>query len=179
MFLIRLRQSVAAAGSAGAALATAAPLVATAAATRVNAAPAGSCRPMPRTKRDPLTVNDKVVAGQEDIRRQVPQVPRPASGLGDGPDADPERRGNEPHEPEAGENAMPTGSVFYKVIATAGAKPKMPAFKDELNEPNWSVVAYVQSLRKQWLAQCEIARAELAPFLMRPRHSGVRTAARS
>ena len=41
------------------------------------------------------------------------------------------------------------GVVFYKV-SNGRRKPKMPAFKDELNEQQiWSVVAYVQTLRKK------------------------------
>ena len=44
---------------------------------------------------------------------------------------------------------MPTACVFYKV-ANGRRRPKMPAFKDELNEQQmWSVVAYVQTLRKK------------------------------
>ena len=40
------------------------------------------------------------------------------------------------------------GVVFYKVW-NGRRKPKMPAFKDDLNEQQvWSVVAYVQTLRK-------------------------------
>ena len=47
------------------------------------------------------------------------------------------------------------GTVSSIVYATARRsngrrKPKMPAFKDELNEQQvWSVVAYVQTLRKK------------------------------
>ena len=41
------------------------------------------------------------------------------------------------------------GVVYYKV-ANGRGRPKMPAFKDELNEQQiWTVVAYVQSLRKK------------------------------
>ena len=43
----------------------------------------------------------------------------------------------------------PDGIVFYKV-SNGRAKPKMPAFKEELSQEQiWSVVAYVQSLRKK------------------------------
>jgi mono/diheme cytochrome c family protein len=41
------------------------------------------------------------------------------------------------------------GVVFYKV-ANGRRRPKMPAFTDELTEQQiWSVVAYVQTLRKK------------------------------
>ena len=43
----------------------------------------------------------------------------------------------------------PDGVVFYKVM-NGRKRPKMPAFKEELNEQQvWQVVAYVQSLRKK------------------------------
>jgi mono/diheme cytochrome c family protein len=43
----------------------------------------------------------------------------------------------------------PDGVVFYKVW-TGRQRPKMPTFKDELTEQQvWSVVAYVQTLRKK------------------------------
>ncbi len=70
-------------------------------------------------------------------------------GLGDGPDADPEHR--EDMDLTNGKRAdrNPDGVVFYKV-SNGRRKPKMPAFKEELNEQQiWSVVAYVQTLRKQ------------------------------
>jgi mono/diheme cytochrome c family protein len=39
--------------------------------------------------------------------------------------------------------------VFYKVL-NGRKQPKMPAFKDELTKDQvWSVVAYVQTLRRQ------------------------------
>ncbi len=42
----------------------------------------------------------------------------------------------------------PEGVMFYKV-SNGRKKPKMPAFKEQLNETQiWSVVAYAQTLRK-------------------------------
>jgi mono/diheme cytochrome c family protein len=70
-------------------------------------------------------------------------------GLGDGPDADPEYREDMDltNPKRADRNA--DGVVFYKV-SNGRRKPKMPAFKDELTEQQvWSVVAYVQTLRKK------------------------------
>ena len=72
-----------------------------------------------------------------------------AAGLGDGPDADPEHREDMDltNPKRADRNA--DGVVFYKV-ANGRRRPKMPAFKEELNEQQiWSVVAYVQTLRKK------------------------------
>jgi mono/diheme cytochrome c family protein len=43
----------------------------------------------------------------------------------------------------------PDGVVFYKV-SNGRRNPKMPAFKEELSKDQiWSVVAYVQTLRKR------------------------------
>ena len=54
------------------------------------------------------------------------------------------------------------GVVFYKVW-NGRKKPKMPAFKDELTKQQiWSVVAYVQTLRKT---------AEAATIAQRHRNS--------
>ena len=51
---------------------------------------AGRFRRDAETKKNPLTVDAKVLAaGQGDLQGQVPEVPRPG-GLGDGPDADPD-----------------------------------------------------------------------------------------
>ena len=71
------------------------------------------------------------------------------AGLGDGPDADPEHREDMDltNPKRADRNA--DGVVFYKVW-NGRRRPKMPAFKEELTEQQvWSVVAYVQTLRKK------------------------------
>ena len=70
-------------------------------------------------------------------------------GLGDGPDADPEHKEdmNLTNPKRADRNA--DGVVFYKVW-NGRRRPKMPAFKEEITEQQaWSVVAYVQTLRKK------------------------------
>ena len=69
-------------------------------------------------------------------------------GTGDGPDADPDATEMDLTNPKrAARN--PDGVVYYKVL-NGKQRPKMPAFKDELSEEQiWSVVAYVQSIRKQ------------------------------
>ena len=71
------------------------------------------------------------------------------AGLGDGPDADPEHREHmDLTNPKRAEHNA-DGVVFYKVW-NGRRKPKMPVFKEELSEDQvWSVVAYVQTLRKK------------------------------
>ena len=59
----------------------------------------------------------------------------------------PSTGGHGPDQPEACRRNA-DGVVFYKV-SNGRSRPKMPAFKDELTEEQiWSVVAYVQTLRK-------------------------------
>jgi len=70
-------------------------------------------------------------------------------GLGDGPDADPDIQEDMDltNPKRAARNS--DGVVFFKV-SNGRRRPKMPAFKEELNERQiWAVVAYSQSLRKK------------------------------
>lgn len=70
-------------------------------------------------------------------------------GLGDGKDAEPEHQEDMDltNPRRAARNS--DGVVFYKVM-NGRKQPKMPAFKDELTKDQvWSVVAYVQTLRRQ------------------------------
>jgi mono/diheme cytochrome c family protein len=101
------------------------------------------------SKKSPLTVDEKVLAmGKAVYKDQCGRCHGP-SGLGDGPDADPDVRDemNLTSAKMAAEN--PDGVVFYKV-QNGRRRPKMPAFKDELTEQQvWSVVAYVQTLRRK------------------------------
>ena len=102
----------------------------------------------PDTK-NPLTVNDKVLADGKKIFGEKCRKCHGPQGLGDGPDADPDRveEMNLTNPKRAERNS--DGIVFYKV-SNGRAKPKMPAFKEELSpEQIWSVVTFVQSLRKK------------------------------
>ena len=101
------------------------------------------------TKKIPLQVDAKVLATGKAVFKDKCTKCHGAAGLGDGPDADPEHREDMDltNPKRADRNA--DGVVFYKV-ANGRRRPKMPAFKDELNEQQiWSVVAYVQTLRKK------------------------------
>jgi mono/diheme cytochrome c family protein len=101
------------------------------------------------TKTSPLQVDAKVLATGRSVFKDKCTKCHGSAGLGDGPDADPEHREDMDltNPKRADRNA--DGVVFYKVW-NGRRKPKMPAFKDELSEQQvWSVVAYVQTLRKK------------------------------
>lgn len=102
----------------------------------------------PGTK-NPLTVDDKVIAAGRQVFTDKCKKCHGPEGLGDGPDADPDfaEEMNLTNAKRAARN--PDGVVFYKV-SNGRRKPKMPSFKDELStEQIWSVVSYVQTLRKK------------------------------
>ena len=99
--------------------------------------------------KNPLTVNDTVLAEGKNIFGDKCRKCHGPQGLGDGPDADPDRveEMNLTNPKRAERN--PDGIVFYKV-SNGRTKPKMPAFKDELSQEQiWSVVSFVQTLRKK------------------------------
>jgi mono/diheme cytochrome c family protein len=98
--------------------------------------------------KNPLTVDAKLLATGKAIFKDKCQKCHGASGKGDGPDADPDAQ--EDMDLTRADRAAknPDGVVFFKAW-NGRRKPKMPAFKDELTkEQIWSVVAYVQTLRK-------------------------------
>jgi mono/diheme cytochrome c family protein len=105
--------------------------------------------PEAETATNPLTVDEKVLAAGQSIYRDKCQRCHGPGGLGDGPDSDPDVREdmNLTDPKRAGNN--PDGVVFYKVM-NGRRRPKMPAFKEELTkEQVWTLVAYVQTLRKK------------------------------
>ena len=100
-------------------------------------------------KKNPLTVDAKVLADGKKLFGDKCRKCHGPNGLGDGPDADPDHAEemNLTNPKRADRN--PDGVVFYKVH-NGRRNPKMPAFKDELSVNQiWSVVAYVQTLRKK------------------------------
>lgn len=114
-----------------------------------NSATGWQLPPDADARKSPLTVDDKVIAAGKSVFKNKCSKCHGASGLGDGPDADPEHREDMDLTNPKRADRNSDGIVFYKV-ANGRRKPKMPAFKDELNEQQiWSVVAYVQTLRKK------------------------------
>ena len=125
-----------------------------AAAVDLGQAPGGSgtgwqLPPDADAKKSPLTPDAKVIATGKSVFKDKCTKCHGASGLGDGPDADPEHREDMDLTNPKRADRNSDGVVFYKV-SNGRRKPKMPVFKDELNEQQiWSVVAYVQTLRKK------------------------------
>ena len=100
-------------------------------------------------KKSPLTADEKVLTAGKSVFKDKCRRCHGPEGLGDGPDADPDNRQDMDLTVAKRADRNPDGVVFYKVM-NGRKKPKMPAFKEELNEQQvWQVVAYVQSLRKK------------------------------
>jgi mono/diheme cytochrome c family protein len=88
-----------------------------------------------------------VVAGRALFKKNCERCHGPR-GIGDGPDADPDNMADMDLTNPKRAARNPDGVVFYKVW-NGRAKPKMPAFKEKLSkEQVWTIVAYVQTLRK-------------------------------
>ncbi len=105
--------------------------------------------PDAETKKSPVTADLVTLAAGKAIYKGKCQRCHGPGGLGDGPDSDPDARVDmDLTDPKrAGRN--PDGVVYYKIM-NGRRRPKMPAFKNELSEPQiWTVVAYTQSLRKK------------------------------
>jgi mono/diheme cytochrome c family protein len=99
-------------------------------------------------KKSPLTVDAKVLAQGKTVFKSKCQKCHGPNGLGDGPDADPDHQEDMDLTKASRASKNPEGVMFYKV-SNGRKQPKMPAFKNQLNEDQiWAVVAYAQSLRK-------------------------------
>jgi mono/diheme cytochrome c family protein len=100
------------------------------------------------TKKNPLTADAKTLASGKALFKDKCQRCHGPGGLGDGPDADPDATEMDLTNPKRTER-NDDGTVFYKV-SNGRKRPKMPAFKEEMNEQQiWTVVTYVQTLRKK------------------------------
>jgi mono/diheme cytochrome c family protein len=100
------------------------------------------------TQKNPLTVDQKVLAAGKTIFKDKCSRCHGPAGLGDGEDADPDAREKMDLTNGKAADRNSDGVVYHKVW-NGRRRPKMPAFKEELTEQQvWSVVAYVQTLRK-------------------------------
>jgi mono/diheme cytochrome c family protein len=139
----------AAAISTAAVLTTAASVPATASLEAQQQRSGWNLPPEARDRKNPLPVDDTLLATGKKIFGDKCQKCHGPKGLGDGPDAEPEHAEhmNLTNPKNAARN--PDGVVFHKVM-NGRRNPKMPAFKDELSQDQvWAVVAYVQSLRRK------------------------------
>ena len=99
------------------------------------------------TEKNPLTVNDAVLAGGKKLYEAKCQRCHGKSGKGDGPDADPKHQADMDLTAAARLAKTPDGVVFYK-LWNGRAEPKMPPLsEDSSKEQTWAIVAYSQSLR--------------------------------
>jgi mono/diheme cytochrome c family protein len=100
------------------------------------------------TKKSPLAADPKVLAAGKTVFKSKCEKCHGPNGLGDGPDADPDHQEDMDLTKASRAAKNPDGVMFYKV-SNGRKSPKMPAFKDSLNEEQiWSVIAYAKSLRK-------------------------------
>lgn len=98
---------------------------------------------------NPLTGDAKTLAAGKAIFKDKCTRCHGAAGIGDGPDADPDHREDMDLTSARRADRNSDGVVFYKV-SNGRKRPKMPAFKGELTDQQiWSVVTYVQTLRKK------------------------------
>jgi mono/diheme cytochrome c family protein len=105
--------------------------------------------PDAESTKNPLTVDEKVLASGRAIFKDKCQRCHGPGGRGDGPDADPDVREDMDLTNAKRADQNPDGVIYYKV-SNGRRRPKMPAFKEELKpEQIWSVVAYVQTLKKK------------------------------
>ena len=101
------------------------------------------------TKQNPMKPDENTLAAGKTLFKQKCERCHGPGGLGDGPDADPDAAGDMDLTNPKRTERNPDGVVYYKVLNGRG-RPKMPAFKEELNEQQiWTVVTYVQTLRKK------------------------------
>jgi len=95
----------------------------------------------------PIAASAAIVAKGQSLYKSKCQRCHGATGIGNGPDADPDHHpGDLTDSKRASRN--PDGVMFYKIWE--GRKdPKMPAFKTDLSRDEvWTVIQYVKTLRK-------------------------------
>ena len=99
------------------------------------------------SEKNPLTVNDSVIANGKKLFAANCQRCHGAEGKGDGPDGEPAHQADMDLTVASRAARNPDGVVFYKAWNGRGS-PKMPAFSEQLTkEQVWAIVAYVQTLR--------------------------------
>jgi mono/diheme cytochrome c family protein len=98
-------------------------------------------------EQSPIQPTPDVLAKGKAIFKSKCQRCHGATGVGNGPDADPD---HSPGDLTDGKRASrnPDGVMFYKVW-NGRAKPKMPAFKTDISRTEvWTVIQFVKTLRQ-------------------------------
>jgi mono/diheme cytochrome c family protein len=98
-------------------------------------------------EQSPIPPTPDVLAKGQSIFKSKCQRCHGATGVGNGPDADPDHSpGDLTDSRRASRN--PDGVMFYKVW-NGRTKPKMPAFKTDIPRSDaWAVVLYAKTLRR-------------------------------
>jgi mono/diheme cytochrome c family protein len=103
--------------------------------------------PNAAAEKNPLTVNDTVIAAGKRLFNDKCARCHGLRGKGDGPDGDEARQEDMDLTVAARASKNPDGVVFYK-IWNGRSSSRMPALsKDMAKDQVWSIVAYVQTLR--------------------------------
>jgi mono/diheme cytochrome c family protein len=94
------------------------------------------------TEKNPLTVNDAVLASGKKLFASKCQHCHGPQGKGDGPDADPKHA----DDMDLSESHDAEGVMFYKAW-NGRSNPKMPAMSEDLTKNQvWAIIAYVRTL---------------------------------
>jgi len=100
-------------------------------------------------EKNPIETTPQTLAAGRALYQKNCQRCHGPKGIGDGPDADPDHMDDMNLTNPKRAERNPDGVVFYKAW-NGRQKPKMPAFKEKLTrEQVWTIVAYVQTLRKR------------------------------
>ncbi|MFN8061266.1 MAG: c-type cytochrome [Vicinamibacterales bacterium] len=103
--------------------------------------------PTAAEEKNPVQPTEKVLTAGKKIFTEQCQRCHGVAGKGDGPDADPDYRPDDLSDMKRADR-NPDGVMFYKVW-NGRAKPKMPAFKNDLTKTEvWTVVLYAKTLRR-------------------------------
>jgi len=103
--------------------------------------------PNAAAEKNPLPVNDALVANGKRLFGMKCQRCHGPLGKGDGPDGDPANQEDMDLTVASRAARNPDGIIFYKAW-NGRTTPKMPAMSEDLSkEQLWAIVAYVQTLR--------------------------------
>jgi mono/diheme cytochrome c family protein len=99
-------------------------------------------------EKSPIAVTPQTLVAGRSLFKQNCRRCHGETGVGDGPDADPDNMADMDLTNPKRASRNPDGVVFYKVW-NGRKTPKMPTFSEKLTkEQVWTIVAYVQTLRK-------------------------------
>jgi mono/diheme cytochrome c family protein len=105
--------------------------------------------PEAATTTNPVAGDQQAIAAGKQLFEKNCRRCHGPGGKGDGPDADPDNQQDMDLTVARRAARNPDGVVFYKVW-NGRARPKMPAFKNDLTQDQvWQIVSFVQTLREK------------------------------